>query len=225
MEQTPVHDKHNPTLLQFLPVDARRVVEVGCSSGALAREYKKINPACIYTGVEIVPEYAELARRYCDSVVVTDIEDVDGAQFAERFEADCWVFGDSLEHLRDPWGLLAKIRRVIPPDGSVVACIPNAQHWSVQARLSRGDFRYEEKGLLDRSHLRWFTRKTIVEMFNNANFKIVGGTERVKDPEPQRDTVLPLIRALAAGAGGDPELAVKEAIPYQYVIRAVPRAS
>lgn len=223
MEQTPVHDIHNPALLDLLPVDARRVVEVGCSSGALAREYRKINPACHYTGVEVVPEYAELARRYCDSVVVTDIEAVDDAVFAETFAADCWIFGDSLEHLRDPWRLLARIRRTIPPNGSIVACIPNVQHWSVQARLCRGDFRYEERGLLDKTHLRWFTRRTIVEMFDNANFRIVEGGEITFASEPQRDLVLPLIRALAAGIGADPDLAVKEAIPSQYVIRAVPR--
>lgn len=223
MEQTPVHDTHNPALLDLLPVDARRVVEVGCSSGALAREYKKTNPACHYTGVEIVPEYAELARRYCDSVVVSDIETVDDAVLAERFAADCWIFGDSLEHMRDPWGLLARIRRTIPPNGSIVACIPNVQHWSVQARLCRGDFRYEERGLLDKTHLRWFTRRTIVEMFDHAGFRIVEGGEITFAPEPQRDLVLPLIRALAAGIGADPDLAVKEAIPSQYVIRAVPR--
>jgi len=223
MRQTPAHDTHNAELLALVPVDARRIVEVGCSSGALAREYKKINPACHYTGVEIVPQYAEMARRHCDSVVLNDIETVDDEFFLDRFSCDCWIFGDSLEHLRDPWRLLARIRESIPRDGSVVACIPNAQHWSIQARLSRGDFRYEESGLLDRTHLRWFTRKTMVEMFSSANFKIVAGTERVISPEPQRDSVLLLIRALAAGVGADPDLAVKDAIPSQYVIRAVPR--
>ena len=62
MRQTPAHDTHNAELLALVPVDARRIVEVGCSSGALAREYKQINPTCHYTGVEIVPKYAEICK-------------------------------------------------------------------------------------------------------------------------------------------------------------------
>ena len=223
MQKTPAPDTHDAELLALVPVDARRIVEVGCRSGALAMEYKKINPTCHYTGVEIVPKFAEMARRHCDSVVMKDIETIDDEFFLDRFSCDCWIFGDSLEHLRDPWALLARIHQSIPENGSVVACIPNAQHWSIQARLSRGDFQYEDSGLLDRTHLRWFTRKTMVEMFSNAGFRIAAGTELVISPEPQRDSVLPLIRALAAGSGADPDLAVKDAIPSQYVIRAVPR--
>ena len=108
MHQTPVHDRHNEELLAMVPRDARRIVEVGCSSGALAREYKKINPNCHYTGVELVPAYAELARRYCDSVIEMDIEVVTVEDLAGRLACDCWIFADVLEHLRDPWALLAE---------------------------------------------------------------------------------------------------------------------
>jgi len=184
MDQTPVHEQHNADLLRLMPQAARRVVEVGCSSGALAREYKKLNPTCGYHGIEIVRDYARLARRYCDSVLELDIENLDH-QAVRDLEADCWVFGDSLEHLRDPWTLLRRIRAVISPDGHVVACIPNAQHWSVQARLACGEFRYEDKGLLDRTHLRWFTRITILEMFHETGFRVALMQARVFN-EPRR---------------------------------------
>ncbi len=221
MQQTPVHDHHNPDLLAFIPTNAKRLTEVGCSSGALAREYKKANKDCHYVGIEIVPEYAQLARRYCDAVMELDIERVDEDYLRANLLSDCWIFGDSLEHLRDPWALLAIIRRIIPVDGSIVACIPNAQHWSVQARLTCGDLRYEESGLLDRSHLRWFTRATIVEMFEEAGFEIIEGQPRIFD-EPARERFLPAIRAMASSAGYDPEMAVSDALPLQYVIRAIP---
>jgi SAM-dependent methyltransferase len=221
MQQTPVHEVHNPDLLRFMPPDLRRIVEVGCSSGALAREYKKLNPGCYYTGIEIAPEFAELARRHCDSVHVLDIEDASEAYLRESLGADGWIFGDALEHLRDPWSLLERIRRIVPSTGCVVACIPNAQHWSVQARLSAGLFRYEPSGLLDRTHLRWFTRITIVEMFHGAGFKIVAGVPRILN-EPQRETVLPAIRTMASSLGIDPEQAVTDALALQYVVRAVP---
>src|SRR5215470_13289467 len=183
MDQTPVHEQHNPDLLRLMPVTARRIVEVGCSSGAMAREYKKLNAQCHYLGIEIDPGYAQLARRYCNTVLELDVESLDAAGVA-GLESDCWVFGDSLEHLRDPWALLHRVRAAMPADGHVIACIPNAQHWSVQARLSCGELRYEQAGLLDRTHLRWFTRITILEMFQQAGFKIVAGHSRVFN-EPQ----------------------------------------
>ena len=221
MQQTPIHEVHNADLLAYIPKDAKRLVEVGCSSGALAREYKKINPNSHYTGIEIVPEYAQLAKRYCDKVMTLDIETPDVHFLRKKLAGDCWIFADSLEHLRDPWSLLSKIRQIIPSNGSIVACIPNAQHWSVQARLSCGAFVYEDMGLLDKTHLRWFTRVTIFEMFERAGFKIVDGMPRVYD-EPDREKFLPSIRAMAENIGADPEVAVNDAFPVQYVVRAVP---
>lgn len=222
MDSTPAFEHCNPDLLAAVPKDARRVVEVGCSSGALAREYRRGNLSCHYTGIEVVAEYARLARSHCDVVHELDIETVDEAWLREHLPCDCWIFGDVLEHLRDPWGLLARVRRVIPADGSVVACIPNAQHWSVQTRLCGGGFRYENVGLLDRTHLRWFTRQTVVEMFGGAGFSIVDARARVFDP-PKDERILAAIRALASSVGADPDAAARDALPWQYVFRAVPR--
>lgn len=221
MEQTPVHEQHNPDLLRLIPLDAKRLVEVGCSSGALAREYKKLNSDCRYVGVECNPRYTNLAERYCDAVLALDIESVDDASFLDALAADCWIFGDTLEHLKDPWSLLARIRKSMPDGGSVVACIPNAQHWSMQARLCCGDLRYADSGLLDRTHLRWFTRQTIFQMFGDAGFRIIEGAPRIFN-EPAREKILPAIKAMAASIGADPEMAANDALALQYVIRAVP---
>jgi SAM-dependent methyltransferase len=221
MNQTPVHEQHNPDLLAFIPTDAKKLVEVGCSSGALAREYKKINNDAHYTGIEISAQYAELAKRYCDVVMLVDIEQDSSNVLLQTADCDCWIFGDSLEHLRDPWALMRNIRKTISKDGSVVACIPNVQHWSVQRRLNCGDFRYEEMGLLDKTHLRWFTRITIFELFSSTGFKVVEGMPRIFD-EPHRDRFLPAIKLMAELSGVNPEIAVADCLPLQYVIRAVP---
>jgi SAM-dependent methyltransferase len=220
MEQTPVHQNHNPDLLHFMPAGARRVVEVGCSSGAFAREYKKRNPDVYYTGIEIEPEYADMAREHCDVVLETDIKTVDDDMLNDELAADCWVFGDVLEHLNDPWLLLSRIRKSLPVGGCVVACIPNAQHWSVQARLSFGDFRYEDSGLFDRTHIRWFTRSTILEMFQRTGYAIEDGIGRIFD-EPQSESFLPIIRMMAVAARADGDMAVSDAKPLQYVFRCV----
>jgi hypothetical protein len=126
-----------------------------------------------------------------------------------------------LEHLHDPWALLRRIRSTIPPQSSVLACIPNAQHWTLQARLNCGAFRYEDKGLLDRTHIRWFTRTTIDELFDSAGFAIVDGRCRILD-EPYRDAGLAAVRAFAELIGADVEKAVADATPLQYIVRAMP---
>lgn len=220
MEQTPIHEFHNPDLLKLIPTASRKLIEIGCSSGSLAREFKKTAPDADYLGVEIDANYANLAKRFCNDVLVLNIENADERFWSKVGDRDCWIFGDTLEHLQNPWLVLKRIYEVIPVGGSVIACIPNAQHWSLQVKLSIGDFRYEDAGLLDKTHLRWFTRQTIVEMFTQTGFVIEEGFPRIFD-EPRREEFLPLIGQMARLAGVDPELAISDSLPMQYVIRAV----
>lgn len=220
MQQTPIHELHNQDLLSLIPSNSKRLIEIGCSSGALAREFKKLVPNADYFGVEIDPDYADLAKRYCDTVAVLNIENADLNFWKSSAERDCWIFGDTLEHLQNPWLILKKINEILPNSGSVVACIPNAQHWSLQAKLSIGDFRYEGSGLMDRTHLRWFTRQTIVELFDQAGFIIDTGLPRIFN-DPQREMFLPIIGEMAKLAGADPELAISDSLPLQYVVRAI----
>jgi len=220
MKQTPVHDIHNPDLLRIIPDHSRKVIEIGCSSGALAREFRKSHNVD-WVGIEIDPDYAKLAQRHCDKTEIQDIDNCDERFYKQHADRDCWIFGDTLEHLKDPWSVLKHIRKVIPSHGVVVACIPNAQHWSLIVRLALGNFRYEESGLLDRTHLRWFTRTTMIELFNSQGFGIAEGFPRVFD-EPDRERFLPLIQEISIRAGADPMIAMNDSIPLQYVIRAVP---
>lgn len=221
MDQTPIHDAHNQDLLEFIPLNSKKVIEIGCSSGALAREFKKINKLVDWVGVEIDPSFAEIAKRYCDKTLVADIDACDTG-FYDRFaDRDAWIFGDTLEHLKDPWSVLRNIRSVIPVDGSIIACIPNAQHWSLVVRLALGDFRYEDSGLLDKTHLRWFTRQTMIELFTTTGYRVVEGIPRIFN-EPNRDKFLPLIGEIAKACEIDPDLVIKDSVPLQHVIRAIP---
>lgn len=223
MDQTPVHEQHNADLLNLIPVTSKKLIEVGCSSGALAREFKKLVPDAHYCGVEIDADFAELGRRYCDVVTVLNIESADEKFWSDNGDRNCWIFGDTLEHLQNPWRVLGKIHHVMPVGGIVVACIPNVQHWSLQAKLSIGDFRYENIGLMDRTHLRWFTRQTIFELFDQAGFLIEAGLPRIFD-EPQREPFLPLIGQMAKLAGADPDMAIADSLPLQYVVRAIKKS-
>ncbi len=218
---TPYHAVVNQELLSLLPANCRHVVDVGCMGGALARAYRERNPASRYTGVEIEPEYAAQACRFCDDVVVGSIEALEGAAFKALCTADCWVFGDILEHLWDPWLLLKRVRESSANAPTMVACLPNAQHWSVLARLVSGNFRYEPSGLLDRTHIRWFTRTTLREMFEGIGYRIVGELPKIH-PEPMPDVLRPAIGQLARSAGADPRQAVENSSVYQWVVKATP---
>jgi SAM-dependent methyltransferase len=219
MKSTPVADGYNHTLFALMPGGLRRVVEVGCSIGQLAAEYRKHHPQCDYIGIEIDPDYAEMARPSCSRVICGDVETLPDDAFAALFPSNCWVFGDSLEHLRDPWALLRRIRARLPAEGHIVACLPNMQHWSVQWRLTTGNLRYEDAGLLDRTHLRWFTRTTMAELFAQTGYKVVRWAPRVFD-HPKSKPILNAIAAMATVLGHDPQRAVDDATPLQWVIHA-----
>jgi trans-aconitate methyltransferase len=221
MKQTPAHDNVNADLLALIPARARRVVEVGCMHGAMARAYRARNPAVEYVGIDIDPDYAAVAAQACTRAQAGDIEAFDGATFDKLFPSDCWIFGDCLEHLRDPWRIVKLIRGAIDADGCLLACIPNAQHWSVQLRLATGLFRYEDSGLLDRTHVRWFTRVTMLEMFAQAGWKIETAVSRIVQARAPHG-VIDAIKSMARAGGVDPEQAAVDANAIQYLVKVTP---
>jgi hypothetical protein len=101
----------------------------------------------------------------------------------------------------------------------LIASIPNIAHWSVFHLLSTGDFRYHDEGLLDRTHLRFFTKKTITELFGQAGFDTISIQGRVIQHAAMED-IISIIKRLATRAGGNAELAAIEARNFQYLITA-----
>lgn len=219
IQQTPINDIHNADVLHLMRKDAACVAEVGSSSGALARAYREINSDCRYVGIEIVEEYAQASKRYCTDVICGNVEKLDDEVFNDLSSAQSWVFADALEHLYDPWKLLKKIRQNASGPVEVVACVPNAQNWSLQTCLNTGRFVYQDSGLLDRTHIRWFTRLTLIDLFHSSGFQIVDMRARIfHQPDPQ---VLAAIGQLAQASGVDPEQAKEDAVAFQYVVKAV----
>lgn len=210
----------NPLVLELIPAQARSVVEVGCSTGALAQALKARRPGVRFVGLELDARAAEVARGRCDAVLQADIEQAGPQLLADLAGADCWVFGDVLEHLRDPWRVLADVAHALPPGGCVVASIPNAQHWSVQARLNMGHFEYEPTGLMDRTHLRWFTRRTMLQMFEGAGLRVDISLPVMVEEPAVRERGLLAVRQMAMALGRDPEEAAQDAMPLQYALRA-----
>jgi SAM-dependent methyltransferase len=209
----------NPELLDFLPAGAARVVEAGCSDGALGHAYRLRHPRVDYVGIERDPARAAQAAGRGLRVLAADVERLEDATLAALAPADAWVFGDVLEHLVDPWALLARVRGTLAPAGAVVACLPNMQHWSVIARLVSGELHYESAGLMDRTHLRWFTRTTIDAMFREAGYAVVRWGRRVYDA-PLRHRALAGIGNLATVLGADAERVVADADVFQWLVLA-----
>lgn len=209
----------NADLLEFVPEGAVRVVEAGCADGAFGRAWLDRHPRGDCVGIEVDAALAALARTRLPRVLAADVERLDDAMLAALAPVEAWVFGDVLEHLVDPWALLARIRATLAPSGAVAACIPNMQHWSVTVRLVTGELHYEAAGLLDRTHLRWFTRATIDAMFRGAGYDVVRWGRRVYDA-PMRDRALAAIGNMAAVVRADPDAARSDADVFQWLVLA-----
>jgi 2-polyprenyl-3-methyl-5-hydroxy-6-metoxy-1,4-benzoquinol methylase len=123
-------------------------------------------------GIEIDPEAAAQARQFCDRVLALDLNDPNWtAGLGERF--DLVTFGDVLEHLIDPQTTLRDTRKVLVPGGRVLISLPNIAHWTIRLKLLLGRFEYEPCGILDCTHLRFFTVETARRMIQDAGYRII----------------------------------------------------
>src|SRR5437879_432853 len=156
---------HN--LLVGLVRPGARVLEFGCATGYMS-EVLKTRLGCSVTGIELHPEAAELARRHCERVILGDAELLDFQEVLGNDRFDFILFADVLEHLREPGAVLRKIRPFLAEGGAILASIPNIAHASVRLSLLCGEFRYRDLGLLDNTHLRFFTRDSIQDLFEEA---------------------------------------------------------
>jgi len=157
----------------------KRLIDFGCATGYLAQLLK--SKGCQVTGVEVNSKAAEIAEQYCEQVIVADLDFVSLAEILPGQVFDVAVFGDILEHLRDPWKLLEETRQLLKPEGYVVASIPNIAHGAIRLALLQGRFEYMEVGILDNTHLRFFTRKTVEELFAHCGY-FLDVIERIKLP-------------------------------------------
>jgi SAM-dependent methyltransferase len=210
-------DAANPDLLDKVPLDARHILDVGCGTGALGAMLKRRNPALRVYGIEQDPEVAAVAAQRIDEVAVVDVE-ADPLPFGDvRF--DCIIYGDVLEHLRDPWTLLRQQAATLRETGVVLICMPNVEHWSFAERLLRGTWDYEPQGLFDRTHLRWFNLETTRQAIEAAGLAPRDVSARIFDL-PQAQEFAHAMRPALEALGIDPQAYVRRAAPLQHVWRA-----
>jgi O-antigen biosynthesis protein len=162
-------------LLGLFAEPPRLFVDIGCGTGATAEEAKRRFPDATVMGFEFSPDAAAIAAHRLDRVVSGNVEQIDLATLGlEPGSIDGLLLADVLEHLYDPWALLVRLRPYLARNVQIVASIPNARNLLLLNELASGDFHYVEAGLLDITHIRFFTKRSILEMFAQTGYEVTG---------------------------------------------------
>jgi 2-polyprenyl-3-methyl-5-hydroxy-6-metoxy-1,4-benzoquinol methylase len=197
--------------------EGARVLELGPATGYMSKVLG--DRGCTVVGIEVDAEMAERASAFCERVIVGDLDGLDLAAELGDERFDVIVAADVLEHLRDPLEALTRLRPFLEPTGSFVISVPNVAHGSVRLALLSGHFDYGEVGLLDSTHLRFFTRETLEQLLDDAELGLaelhrhelnLDASEVSFDPE-----AVPV--DLREKLESDPD-----ARTYQFVVKAIP---
>ncbi len=167
-------DNPRTELIDLINVTPEKVFEIGCGSGATGMAIKNKFPDLKYVGMDSNKGAAEIAQTRLDKVIVSDLDTVPLDTFGfEKEYFDLIICADILEHLYDPWKILNDLHGYLAPGGRVLASIPNVQYINQIINLLNGIWNYEDDGLMDATHIRFFTQSGIIKMFGGTGYKIV----------------------------------------------------
>lgn len=166
-------EQPRPQMVEFLPRSAARVLDVGCNNGAFGAEIKRQRGIEVW-GLEPHADSAAQAAPRLDKVIPALFDAQ--ADLPDR-HFDAIYFNDVLEHIADPWAALQLAASKLREGGVVVASIPNLRQIdNLEHILFDGDFRYESQGIRDRTHLRFFTRKSAIRLFEDSHYEVLSAT-------------------------------------------------
>ncbi|MBF0623486.1 MAG: methyltransferase domain-containing protein [Magnetococcales bacterium] len=178
-----------PEVMVHVPPGAQRVLDVGCGAGNLGRALKERGVPRV-EGLEINPEAARLARDRLDAVHQGDVASMPLPFAPGAF--DVMICADVLEHLVDPGAALARLRPALAGHGRIIASIPNVRYFGLLNHLVEGGWTYADQGILDRTHLRFFTIREMVALFQGAGFRLLDVFENLHpDYESQQPAAYP----------------------------------
>jgi len=164
------HDLLRREILELIPPTAKSILDLGCGAGNMGKALKE-RQNCRVHGIELSRGAAEIAAKNLDHVWCDNLNRFDPAFIGQKY--DTLIFADILEHLVSPWQVLKKFAAVLTDGGTIIASIPNIAHPWVVSNLAKGVFRYEPAGILDITHLRFFTKTSIFQLFYGAGLKVV----------------------------------------------------
>lgn len=189
-------------LLPYLPARLTRMLDVGCGAGATSAFIRSAVPGLQWTGgVEVVPAAAAEAAKVLDRVWCGDIERLPFENDIEAGSIDAILCLDVLEHLVDPWAMVQRLSPLLHPEGHLVISLPNVRNWKfIRDLLFRGQFRYADAGLLDRTHLRFFVRGSARELAEAGGLRV----SRIDNAHPWKaNEARRLLSRLSGGALDD----------------------
>jgi 2-polyprenyl-3-methyl-5-hydroxy-6-metoxy-1,4-benzoquinol methylase len=163
-------------LIRLIPPHVKRILEVGCAGGETGKALKEQGFSEV-VGIEINEDVAEKGKSYYDKLIVGDVEQIRLPFKKGHF--DCILYGDVLEHLVNPWKVLKEHRVFLKKGGTIICSIPNVRHYRIIKQLVfGGKWEYTTKGVMDRTHLRFFTSASIRSMLEEAGFEITALIKR-----------------------------------------------
>lgn len=165
------YDNVRHEMLKYLPTTAKKILDVGCGNGAFAAIVKKQNNAEVW-GIEPMASEAKVAETVLDKVFTGGVEPF-LEQLPDRY-FDAIYFNDVLEHLADPYSVLDLLKSKLAPGGVIISSIPNVRFYRTFSRVVFAkDWRYDEFGIMDKTHLRFFTGRSIRRMYEELGYDIV----------------------------------------------------
>ena len=186
-----------PEMLEFIPKNSKIILDVGCGYGHFGKLVKdKLNS--IVWGIELDTLAGEYAKSNLDNVIIGDVFKIIETLPKQYF--DCIVFNDILEHLIDPYTLLVKIKSLLTNSGVIVCSIPNVRYIGNLKRLILNkQWKYEDAGILDKTHLRFFTKKSIIETLEILDFDLI----TIKGINQVRTVKFKLLNVISLGSLSD----------------------
>jgi 2-polyprenyl-3-methyl-5-hydroxy-6-metoxy-1,4-benzoquinol methylase len=165
------YDNVREEMLKYLPKSAKKILDVGCGNGAFASVVKRKNNAEVW-GIELMEEEAKVAVAVLDKVLVGNCEKyIDG--LPEHY-FDVIYFNDVLEHLADPYSVLNSLKSKLAPKGIIISSLPNVRFYRTFSKIVfLKDWKYDEFGIMDKTHLRFFTGKSIRRMYEELGYEIL----------------------------------------------------
>jgi 2-polyprenyl-3-methyl-5-hydroxy-6-metoxy-1,4-benzoquinol methylase len=164
-----VYESRREDLIAYVPNDSKVILDIGCAKGFLG-ELLKRRQDCFVTGVEYSYGLIDDAKKRLDRVIVGDIEKV--VKNNELDVYDCIICGDVLEHLNDPWSLVKSLKGYLKKSGIFIASVPNVNNWAIIYEMLLGRWDYVPFSILSGTHIRFFTRRTFIEMFIDAGYSV-----------------------------------------------------
>jgi 2-polyprenyl-3-methyl-5-hydroxy-6-metoxy-1,4-benzoquinol methylase len=179
-ETSVYYTSSRPEIAVFVPKNTRTILDVGCGQGYFLQLLKKQINAETW-GIELMPDIAEKAKNQADHVLPGNVEEV-LHQIPDHY-FDCITFNDVLEHLPEPAEILKKMKPKLSKNGIIIASIPSVRYfYNVVGLIIKKDWEYRDSGILDATHLRFFTQKSMKRMFENSGFCLVSiqGVNKIK---------------------------------------------